>query len=92
MFESNRFSTAAPMTPQHVAASLRLMVIWHAYYVVETTNLNVDIKSLRSMARLVSKFSSEKNPESILNEIDRAFKTNSIQFPQFQSLMVNKYR
>ena len=92
MFESNRFSTAAPMTPQHVAASLRLMAIWHAYYVVETTNLNVDIKSLRSMARLVSKFSSEKNPESILNEIDRAFKTNSIQFPQFQSLMVNKYR
>merc|ERR1712131_290455 len=55
MFESNRFSTAAPMTPQHVAASLRLMAIWHAYYVVETTNLNVDIKSLRSMARLVSK-------------------------------------
>lgn len=68
------------------------MAIWHAYYVVETTNLNVDIKSLRSMARLVSKFSSEKNPESILNEIDRAFKTNAIQFPQFQSLMVNKYR
>ena len=88
------------MTPQHVACSLRLMSIWHAYHIVESGSgkpeiesqpTGVTIKDLRQLARLVSKFSGEKTPTNILNELDRTFADN-IQFPQFQSLLVNKYR
>ena len=61
LFESNRFSTAAPMTPQHVACSLRLMSIWHAYFVLDIRFDNqIDVKELRTLGRYVSKFSSEK--------------------------------
>jgi len=81
------------------------MSIWHAYHIIATGNGNdprpddenvepgVTIKDLRQMARLVSKFSGEKAPTNILSELDRTFgQGENIQFPNFQSLLVNKYR
>lgn len=96
LFESNRFSTAAPMTPQHVACSLRLMAIWHAHFVIEVnaSETGIDVKTLRILVRLVSKMSGEKSPTNILNEVDRASNASNgghIHFAQFQSLLVNKY-
>ena len=49
------------MTPQHVACSLRLMAIWHAYFVLDIRFDNqIDLKELRTLGRYVSKYSSEK--------------------------------
>ncbi|CBY19236.1 unnamed protein product [Oikopleura dioica] len=63
----------SPQTPAAIATSIRLMGIWHAYHILEQVKngSSVNIIDLRKIVRLASAHSGEKNPETILRELER---------------------
>jgi len=88
----------SPLTPRHVAASLKLMSIWHAHYVLNCkanasgSSDNVGIKELRRLVRLVSEYSREKSPTKVLNELDRQKSLNKkFGFRDLQKMLVDMY-
>jgi len=95
--KKDRSSPKSPLTPRHVAVSLKLMSIWHAHHVLKCENAaahreQISIKDLRKLVRLVSQFSSEKSPTKVLNELDRIHSLQShFSYKDLQKLLVNMY-
>lgn len=95
---SDRLNHKSPLTPRHVAVSLKLMSIWHAHFILkgvgieDTKHDNVDIKDLRKLVRLVSQFAGEKSPTKVLNELDRLYSINQdFNYQDLQKMLVNMY-
>lgn len=86
--EMTRINNGRALTPQHVAASLRLMSIWHAYFLLESKN-KINIQTLNRIAD----FASPHPQPGVNSEIQRIanLNHNRLSFFQFQTILVNHY-
>lgn len=84
---------STPQSPSCIATSLRLMAIWHGYHVLENVRgPQIDIIDLRKLVRMASAHSGEKNPEVILNELERQ-KSIKVHFNycDIKAMLINHY-
>jgi len=85
----------SPQTPAAIATSIRLMGIWHAYHILEQIKSGdrVNIIDLRKIVRLASAHSGEKNPETILRELERREgTTKNFGYVDLKDMLVSHYR